>query len=185
MNGTGSAQPLGVVNSGCVQSIAIETGQTLADTPIMTENVAKMNAAMWRKTNAAWYINPDLVAKLPFMTITVGTGGAPTFMPANGVSVQGFNTLWARPIMEMDQCQALGTPGDILFADWTQYLIGVPQGQSMNARFDTSIHLKFDYDQMAFRFILQVDGQPWWRTYVTPKRGSTYRTPFVTLATRS
>lgn len=185
LNGSGAAQPVGVINSGCKYSVAIETGQALATDPIMFENIVKMNAKMWRKANAGWYMNPDVAEKLPFMTITIGSGGAPVYLPANGIAVGGFNTLMGRPITEMDQCQALGTVGDIVFGDWSQYLIGVPQGQGMNTRFDTSIHLKFEYDQMAFRFIIAIDGQPWWRTYVTPKRGTTYRTPFVTLAVRT
>jgi hypothetical protein len=52
-------------------------------------------------------------------------------------------------------------------------------------RQDTSMHLNFDYDVMCFRFITRVAGQPWWSTYGTPRDGTSYFSPFVTLDERT
>ena len=48
-----------------------------------------------------------------------------------------------------------------------------------------SIHLKFDYAQTAYRLIFEMDGQPWLNSKITPFKGSSTTSPFVTLATRA
>jgi hypothetical protein len=53
-------------------------------------------------------------------------------------------------------------------------------------QFASSIHLRFDYDQTAFRFVFRIDGQPWWPTAATPLYAtSDTLSPFVTLAERA
>jgi hypothetical protein len=52
-------------------------------------------------------------------------------------------------------------------------------------RSDVSIHLYFDYDMLAYRFILRLGGQPWWRTYITPSNSAKTLSCFVTLAARA
>ena len=77
--------------------------------------------------------------------------------------------------------QTLGTQGDIGLADFSQYLIGDKGG----IKVATSIHLRFDYDETAFRFVLRYDGQPWWLSALTPRRGTSTLSPFVVLAVRA
>lgn len=49
-----------------------------------------------------------------------------------------------------------------------------------------SIHLRFDYGETAFRFMFEIDGQPWIAEPLTPFKGSANTlSPFVTLATRA
>jgi len=49
-----------------------------------------------------------------------------------------------------------------------------------------SIHVKFDYDESVFRFVLRVDGQPVRASALTPYKGGSGATlsHFVTLAAR-
>jgi len=47
------------------------------------------------------------------------------------------------------------------------------------------MHLKFDYDQMAFRIVKYVDGQPANSTYFTRQKGSNTLASIMTIATRS
>ena len=74
--------------------------------------------------------------------------------------------------------------GDIVLADWSQYLIGGKPGAGI--KFASSMHFYFNYDEMAYRFVLRYDGQPWWQTTLRPKHGGAGATmsPFVALATR-
>jgi hypothetical protein len=54
-----------------------------------------------------------------------------------------------------------------------------------NVRADVSMHLWFDYDVLAYRFILRIAGQPWWAAYITPRDSSNYISWAVTLDARA
>ena len=92
-----------------------------------------------------------------------------------------YNTLMGRPVIAIEQCPTLGTVGDIIAADLSQYL-GITKGGLQSA---SSMHVRFLYDEMTFRFVLRVDGQPLWSSALTPFKGSDTQGPFVVLATRS
>jgi HK97 family phage major capsid protein len=55
--------------------------------------------------------------------------------------------------------------GDIILVDLSQYMT-VTKG---DIRTDVSIHLYFDQDLTAFRFIFRVAGQPWWSNKIIPQ----------------
>jgi len=180
-SGSGTQEPLGVFNAGCKVDVAIEAGQTAAT--IVFENIVKMWARMWGRSraNAAWFINQDIEPELMTMAQTVGTGGVSVYMPANGLSASPYSTLMGRPVIPCEHCETLGTVGDIVLADMSQYLL-VDKGGLKRA---DSIHVQFATDQHAFRFIYRVDGQPKWQSALTPAKGSNTLSPFVRLATRS
>lgn len=183
LNGVGGGRPLGVVNAPCLISVAAETNQSAAT--IIFENVTKAYSRMWNKANAIWMANDDCFTQLASISLAVGTGGVPVWLPAGGVSGKPYDTLMGKPLVFTEHCQTVGTLGDLLFCDWSQYLIGQKAGVGAGTRFDTSIHLKFDYDQTAFRFIFRIDGQPWWPTALTPRHSSNTLSPFVGIATRA
>jgi hypothetical protein len=83
--------------------------------------------------------------------------------------------------------QTCGTLGDIILADFEEYLIGTNQMASQTGGIvaDASIHLRFDYNETAFRFLLYTDGQPWWSQALTPRRSVNTVSPFVALASRT
>jgi len=181
IRGTGAGQPLGILNANCTVSVAIETGQA-ADT-FIAENVVKMYARLWSrsKSNAVWYINQDVLPQLFTMSLAVGTGGAPMFIPAGGISGQQPASLLGRPIVEIEQCSTVGDVGDVILADLSQYLM-IKKGGIDAA---SSIHVRFIYDETAFRFVLRVDGQPIWNAPLTPYKGSNTLSPFITLDERA
>ena len=85
-----------------------------------------------------------------------------------------------KPIFFIEDCSALGDKGDIICGNWSQYLEGFRGGMD----FAESMHVRFEYNERAFRVVTRNDGAPWWRTALTPKKGNT-RSPFVTLAERA
>lgn len=180
INGSGAGKPLGVLNAPCLISVTKETNQA-ADT-ILWENITKMYSRMWDKSSALWMANDDTFNQLASMSLAVGTAGAPVWLPAGGASGKPYDTLVGKPLLFTEHCQKLGDAGDILFADWSQYLVGQKSGGTV--QFASSIHLKFDYDQTAFRFVFRVDGQPWWPTPVTPRYSSDTLSPFVIVEAR-
>jgi len=48
----------------------------------------------------------------------------------------------------------------------------------------SSVHVKFIYDEMTFRTTYRVDGQPAWKSPITPFKSSNTLSPFVTLQAR-
>lgn len=73
--------------------------------------------------------------------------------------------------------QALGTQGDILYADMKYYFIFDRQPITI----DASTHLRFDYDETVWRFVLRVAGQCWPGAAQTWRRGGLSWSPFVVL----
>ncbi len=181
INGTGAGKPLGVLNAPCLIQVAKEANQA-ADT-ILYENVLKMYARMWDKSSSIFMGNDDIFVQLASMSLAIGTAGAPVWLPAGGASGKPYDTLMGKPLVFCEHCQKLGDMGDLMFADWSQYLVGQKSGGVV--QFASSIHLKFDYDQTAFRFVFRVDGQPWWPTAVTPRYSGDTLSPFITIAERT
>ena len=181
INGSGAGQPLGILNSGCVVSVAKETGQKAAT--IVFENVNKMWSRLMAKSrpNAIWVINQDCEPQLHTMSIPVGTGGVPVYMPAGGVSQSPYSTLFGRPVVPIEHCQTVGTTGDIMLCDFSKYK-AIDKGGMQN---DVSIHVRFIYDESVFRFVYRFDGQPILASAITPYKGSNTLSHFVKLDTRS
>ena len=84
-------------------------------------------------------------------------------------------------MIPVEYCQTLGTTGDIILADFSQYLM-IDKGGLQSA---SSIHVRFVYDETAFRFVYRVDGQPAWNAALTPYKGTNKLSPFVVLASRA
>lgn len=180
INGTGAGQPLGILNSGALVLVAKETGQA-ADT-VLFENIVKMWSQLWARSrqNAAFFINQDIEPSLFGMTLNVGTGGVPVYLPAGGLSQSPYGSLFGRPVIPIEQAATLGDVGDIMLADLSQYLL-IDKGGIDAA---SSIHVRFLYDESVFRFIYRVAGQPIWNKSLTPYKGSAAKSPFVALAAR-
>lgn len=180
-NGTGAGQPLGIMNSGALISVAKETGQA-ADT-VVYQNVVKMYARVHPrfKQSAVWMINPDVFPQLALMNLAVGTGGAPVFVPAGGASGVPYNTLFGKPIIEVEYAGTVGDLGDIVLVDWRQYYLATKGG----ANLASSMHVRFLYDEMTYRVTYRVDGQPKFASALTPYKGSNTLGAYVALAARA
>lgn len=180
MNGDGAGECLGILNSAALVTVAKETGQA-ADT-VVAKNISKMWSRMIARSraNAVWFTNQDVEPALDDLSISVGTGGAPVYLPAGGLNDSPNAKLKGRPVISIEQCQTLGDVGDIVLADMSQYLIIDKDG----LRTDSSMHVRFVYDEMAFRFITRINGQPIWRSPLTPANGTNTLSPFVALAAR-
>jgi HK97 family phage major capsid protein len=181
INGSGTAKPEGIIGAPCTVDVSKETGQEAAT--VVYENIINMWSrclARWR-SDAVWLINQDVEPQLFQMSLSVGTGGVPVYIPANGVSGAPYSTLMGRPVIPIEYAQTLGTSGDIILANLKAYLSGTRGGMQSAV----SMHLKFDEDKSVFRWTYRVDGHPWMSSAITPFNGSNTLSPFVTLATRS
>lgn len=176
LSGSGEGEPLGILSSGAIVTVAKEASQTDI---ITVENLIKMWNRLWSRSraNAVWYINQELE---PYL-YTLKIGDKPVYIPAGGLSEKPYGTLFGRPVVPIEQCSAAGEVGDIILADIGQYLL-IDKG---GVKSTSSIHVRFLYDENVFRFIYRVDGKPIWTKPLTPYKGSATVSPFVTLAKRS
>ena len=181
VNGDGAAKPLGVLNANCLVTVNKETGQAAAS--IVVENIIKMWSRMWGRSraNAVWMINQDIEPSLFTMSLAVGTGGVPVYMPANSLANSPFSMLMGRPLLPIEQCATLGTVGDIILGDYSQY-VTADKGVMKSA---SSIHVRFLNDEMVWRFTYRIDGQPTWNAALTPYKGSNTLSPFIALQSRT
>jgi HK97 family phage major capsid protein len=182
INGTGAGQPKGVLQSAC--RVAVDKEANQAAKTIVLANVVKMFSRLHARSrpNAAWLINQDIEPQLMQLNAAVGAGGQLVYMPPGGLSAAPYATLLGRPVLPIEYAATLGTEGDIILADLGAYATGT-KGTVEAA---SSIHLKFDYAETAFRFMFAVDGQPWLASAITPFKGSANtQSPFVVLAVRA
>ncbi len=183
INGTGAGRPLGILAAGCLVGQTAETGQAAAT--VVYENIAKMWSRLFARSqqNAVWLINQNVWPELFGLNLAVGTGGSAVFLPPGGLSGSPYSTLMGRPVIPIEQCQTLGTVGDIILADFSGYILATKGGMQT----DMSIHVRFIYDEEVFRFVYRADGQPVLASALTPYKGGATATQshFVGLATRS
>lgn len=177
--GLGVGGPLGVMNSGALVTVAKETNQT-ADT-IIYENIVKLWARLHprNKANAVWFINCECATQLDALALVAGTSAIPAYFV--GTRPDGVSTLKGRPIVETEFNEALGDKGDILLADFGEYLFWEKAG----VQSASSIHVAFVTDETVFRFIYRCDGTSAIASPLTPYKGAGTLSPFVTLAERA
>lgn len=181
LRGSGAGECLGVLTSGALVTVSKETGQPAAS--IVAENIFKMRARLVARSRprSRWLINQDIEPELATMALSIGTGGVPVYLPAGGLSSDGYDRLYGRPVIPIEQASALGTVGDLSLVDLSEYVL-IRKGGIQDAQ---SIHVRFLYNERTFRWVYRINGAPKWRTALTPANGTDTKSPFVTLATRA
>jgi HK97 family phage major capsid protein len=177
MYGDGVGKPKGYFGSDALVSIAKESGQ--AAKSVVAKNIAKMYARNLNPGRAHWIVNSDVLPEI--MTLQIGS--QPIWTPPNsGFKNAPGGFLLGRPIQFSEHAKTVGDKGDIQFVDPMGYYAPTKRG---GIKFDSSIHLYFDYDLSAFRWTFRFGGQPYLSAPVTPKNGNSEKSHFVTLNERS
>lgn len=164
LRGTGVGEPLGVLNDPALVTVDEEVGQ-VADT-IIYENLVKMLARLHTScfARSVWVCNPTCIPLLLQLTVPVGTSGS--FIPVMSESDGVFKIL-SRPVLFSEKLPSVGDEGDIILADFSQYVIGLRREMTL----DKSMHYAFPSDEVCYRGILRVDGQGKWSSAYTPANG--------------
>lgn len=153
MRGTGAGQPLGWLNGPGTLTISKEGGQA-ADT-VDVQNIIKMFArlSVLPGDNPRWLINRNVLPQLMPLTI----GDQPVWLSSGGLADAPGGFLMGLPIMFTEHASTLGDFGDIqLMSPRGYYSVVRDSGPQM----DSSIHLYFDYNVEAFRWMTRFGGQP-------------------------
>lgn len=172
INGTGVGQPLGVVNSPALIGVARAGAGAIASADIFNMWI-RMYAPS--RANAVWFINQDVEAQLFAMSVVVGLGGVPVWLPANGLSSSPFSTLMGKPVIPIEYCPTMANANSIILADMSQYMVADKGGLQTAV----SGHVAYLTDEQVFRFVYRVDGQPLWNAALTPFQGANTQSPFV------
>lgn len=181
VTGTGVGMPLGIMNAPCAIQVAKESNQTAAT--IVLKNVYKMEAALkvQNAASVAWIYNRIAsLSDLRSLALVVGTSGSavPAFV---GNPLSNAATLDGIRILHSEHCKTIGQVGDIALVDWSQYLV-VDHRSGVDVA--NSIHLKFDYSQVAYKAMCYVGGQPLASKSYTDTNSKS-SSPVVLLAIRS
>lgn len=180
IRGTGAGQPTGILNADSLVTVTKENGQVTKT--LVPENIYKMWSQMTARSRpqSAWFINQDIEPQLYGMTLPIGTGGVPVFMPPGGLNTSPYATLLGRPVIPIEYASTLGTVGDIMLLDLGEYIM-IDKGGIRTA---SSIHVQFLTEQTAFRWSLRTDGKTPWPSTKAQYKGANPLSPFVVLGTR-
>lgn len=189
VQGTGVGMPLGIINSGSTVTVSKE-GSQAADT-LLPANVLKMYSRMYAPlaSRAVWLCHQDCLPQIWGLASVVknvaGTenvgGSGVNFMSPTGLRDAPFGTLLGRPIVPTQACETIGDLNDLLFVDLGSYLTAT---KTAGPKQDVSMHLYFDYDMLAYRFIWRMAGKPWWTSSISPRDGSNTMSWAVNLEAR-
>ena len=175
LNGDGVGKPLGVLNQACLISPA-----RYATTQVNHDDIVNMWQRLHprNRANAAWFINSEVEPQLDKLAFQSNIGTTELMSPYVNYTPEGVMKIKGKPVYVTEFSAALGTAGDILLADFGEYLYW--EKGAIEAAM--SIHVQFLTDQTAFRFISRYDGTATLSSAITPYKGTNTQSPFVVLS---
>lgn len=192
-NGNGMGSPLGVLNAPSSIQVTRNTGSA-----IKYQDIDTMWSRLWGfcKRNAVWHCTDSVIDELD--AVFSGTSNWPEniYTPV-GKANNALPLIKGRPVLVVEQTAKVGSKGDLVLADWSQYglCVRVPAANSdaptmevaygdpgMLVEHTFSDQKYFDTDSVVFRYKARLDGKPMWNQSVTLADGSgQVQGPFVIL----
>jgi len=182
VNGDGVGKPLGIASSknASLVVVAKDSGQAASTVTIL--NLGNMFSRLLDRDGAFWLIHPSVI---PALLALNTSNGFPVFIPNNqGITGGLASTLLGLPIKWSTHSAALTSQGDIILVGPRGYYASVKSGGDYGMKFDMSLHLFFDYNVAAFRWIFRLGGQPFLSAAVSPAKGSNTLSHCIALASR-
>lgn len=173
LNGSGTGEYEGINNCPAMISIAEESSQTT--TTIVRENIVKMRARCWGYGNAIWLANHDCYEQLDQLQ---NADNSPAYVTS--VVPDRPDMLLGRPIFYSEFMNTLGAAGDIILGNWGEFW----EGTYLNMKTSSSVHVRFENSEQAFKFSMRNDGRTPWRSALTPKNSTATLSPFVRIVLR-
>lgn len=172
LQGNGAGKPQGMVSAPA--SIALNRqGANQVQFADVAGMWAKLLPASWG--SAIWAFSPSAVPQL--LQLKDGANRAIFISIDQGITKTPTWSLLGRPAFPTEKLPALGTKGDLVLIDPALYVIG----DRMQLEIAASEHVNFLRNQMTWRVVERVDGQPWLEKPITLQDGSTQVSPFVIL----
>lgn len=172
LQGNGVGKPLGILNAKATIAVTRNAANSFkyVDAASM---LSKLLPSSHHK--AIWVVHPYVLAQLVQLADSSGrlvwvpnSGGAQNRVPG---------TLFGLPVLTSEKVPALGTKGDVMLIDPSLYVIG----DRMQIDIAGSEHVNFLKNQMTWRVVERVDGQPWLDNAITLQDGTSTVSAFVVL----
>lgn len=179
--GGGTGEALGFANSGNAALISVTRDTT---SQVRSNDVRAMWARRFDRGGSpyVWLVEQSVETEflqMGTMPREGGTAAIPMLLPGQYNAASPM-TILGREVISTDFCAALGTAGDIVLIDPSQYILGVPSSDPVS--FATSSHVRFLNNEEVLRWTTEYDGRPWWPSTFTPRSGGDTRSPFIVLA---
>lgn len=167
LTGDGVNKALGVTNSPAAINVARATANQIAYGDIIGM-MARFKDGMG---SPVWLANKTTLPQL--YQIGDGTNNILIMNAAATAptSLMGYPLIWT------DRLPGLGTRGDLMLVDLSAYLIKDGSGPTVAI----SEHFRFQNDEVAFRIVKRVDGQPWLSEPIVQEGTTNTESPFIVL----
>jgi len=172
--GAGVNEPLGVMLAPATILHARTTASGTPSIADLAEMAERLLPGSW--ASAVWLMHPEVIGGL--------AGDATAGANVGGILDLSSMTCLGRPIILTEKCAAAGTSGDVILADFKQYIIA-HRSMEISASREVPGSYGFLTDETFWRVVLRVDGHPVMDASVTPKLGTDALSAFVALTTAS
>lgn len=176
--GNGVGQPLGILNAtGVTTSVA-----RAVQASVTYEDLLDMEAAFYSpNNNGMWVISQSQMANIMKMT---GPTGNPNYVYRPSAADGAPATLLGRPVrftLDMLPRGTTTSAGDVMLADFGFYLVG----DRKRITVDSTRQERWRFNQVSWKVVARVDGQPWLSAPITSRDGTTTVSPFVLLGAKA
>ncbi len=172
LQGNGVGKPQGMLTAGASIALSRNTSNSVLFPDVATM-WSKLLPSSWG--SAVWAFSPSVVPQL--LQLKDGANRAIFISIDQGITKSPNWSLLGRPAFPTEKLPALGTKGDLILIDPALYVVG----DRMSVEVAASEHVNFLKNQMTWRVVERVDGQPWLEKAVTLQDASTQVSPFVIL----
>ncbi len=190
LNGNGNGMPLGVLNPANLALISVNRQTNQHNKVIVSGmDIIAMANRVWGYNDAIWIANHDLFATLCTLYVATpdGVNLLKLFSPVDSGN-GSMGMLWGRPLYFTEYAPGVtsGQTDPTSILNWDDGLLSCINFKEMiygerYTEFNRSVHVRFSEREEVFQFVTENDARPWWKTFLTPKKGITTRSPFVML----
>ncbi len=160
LTGSGVARPQGILNAASKVNVSRDTAND-----VKYADICNMFSRLYPGcvANSVWIVT---VSALPRLTQMADAASNLIWQP-NAVGASP-GTIFGRPVLLTEKIPALGSEGDVILADLSQYCIGMRSDITL----DKSNGPGFMQDVMSYRAGIRLNGLPLWESAITPANGS-------------
>lgn len=166
LTGNGNGKPQGILGAACTVAVNRTTAST-----VKYADLVAMEANLNEDSPAVWVVAKRAIPKLRLMEDTAGQ-----LIWQDNARTGGVPTLLGREVVTSFRSPALGSKGDVMLCDLSQYCIKEGAGLQIAA----SPHVYWTQNKTVIKAFMTVDGAPWLDGKLRQEDGQDY-SPFVVL----